>query len=141
MNNNISPLKGLERTAPSGLDALAFLQYTRTLCLPLTTFLILWLRNKGKKFVLSLYTGHTTDYPTGNFTCVLAFEVDQKFEYLLDIYILALHDSHQFRFKLKVLQLQFSHSGKATESAQPEPRKKLGACTSYHVDPSYIARQ
>ena len=46
MNNNISYLKVLQRTTSSGSGALAVLQYTRTLQLPPTTFLSLWLLNK-----------------------------------------------------------------------------------------------
>ena len=48
--NKISHLKVLQRTTPSGLDALAFLYYTRTL--PPTTFLFMWLLNKLQSAVV-----------------------------------------------------------------------------------------
>ena len=46
MNNNISYMKGSQRITPSGLGALAFLQYIRILQLPPTTFLLLWLQDE-----------------------------------------------------------------------------------------------
>ena len=46
MNNNISYLKGLQSTTPSELGAQAFIQWIKTLKLPPTTFLFLWLLNK-----------------------------------------------------------------------------------------------
>ena len=42
----MSYLKGLQRTTPAGSDAQTFKQCTRTLCLPPTSLLYLWLRNK-----------------------------------------------------------------------------------------------
>ena len=45
MNHKKSHLKGLQRTTPDGSGALASIQYTITLCLPSTHFLLLWLRN------------------------------------------------------------------------------------------------
>ena len=53
MNNNISHLKVLQRTTSSGSGALAVLQYTRTLELPPTTFLFLWLLNKLQSAVMA----------------------------------------------------------------------------------------
>ena len=46
MNHKISYLKGMQRTTPNGLGALAFTQCTRTLCTPPATFLFMWLRNE-----------------------------------------------------------------------------------------------
>ena len=45
-HNKISHLKVLQRTTPDSLGALAFAQCTRTLCLPPTNFLFMWLQNK-----------------------------------------------------------------------------------------------
>ena len=42
----MSQKKGLQRTAPDGLGALESTQSTRSLCLPPTTFLFLWLWNE-----------------------------------------------------------------------------------------------
>ena len=41
MNNKIFHMKWLQKTKPDGLGALTFLQCTRTLCLPPTTYLFL----------------------------------------------------------------------------------------------------
>ena len=46
MNHKISHLKGLQYTTTYGSGALASAQSTRTLFLPPTTFLFMWLRNK-----------------------------------------------------------------------------------------------
>jgi hypothetical protein len=42
----ISHLKGLQRTTPDGLGALASNYSTRTLCLPPPTFLFVWFRDE-----------------------------------------------------------------------------------------------
>ena len=52
MNNKMSHLKGLQRTTPNGLGALASTKCTRTLCLPPITFLFLWLLNDIHFFVV-----------------------------------------------------------------------------------------
>ena len=52
MNNNISHLKVLQKTTSSKLGALAFKHYTRTLQLPPTTFLFLWLLNNLQSAVV-----------------------------------------------------------------------------------------
>ena len=46
MNNKISHIKGLQTTIPDGLGAQTFTWCTRTLVLPPTTYIFLWLRNK-----------------------------------------------------------------------------------------------
>ena len=46
MNHKIQHLKGLQRTAPNRLGAQTSTQCTRTLCLPPTTFLSMFLRSK-----------------------------------------------------------------------------------------------
>ena len=46
MNNKNSHLKRLQRTTPDRLSAQTFTQCIRTLCLPPTTILVMWLFNK-----------------------------------------------------------------------------------------------
>jgi hypothetical protein len=46
MNHKISHLKWLQRTTPNKLGEKTSTQCTRTFCVPPTTFLFLWLRNK-----------------------------------------------------------------------------------------------
>ena len=46
MYNKISHLKELQGTTPSELGALTSIWYTRTLCLPPTRFLFMWLQKK-----------------------------------------------------------------------------------------------
>ena len=59
MNHKISHLKGLQRTTPEESGAQTCIECTRIMCLPPTTFLFMWLRNKIR-FAIVVDTHKTT---------------------------------------------------------------------------------